>query len=161
MVINGKEYVASDIMRPAVTVTQEATLEEVITRMVSEKRNSLVVVDGDGVLIGAVNAIDVIKAVLPDYLEESQVAARFGDFDLLKEDARRVSGMQVREFMSKDVPTIAKSGNLLEAAVMASTQGRGRITVVDEAHRPVGVLTRTEIKQIIGQALGVSGDLFS
>lgn len=161
MVINGKEYVASDIMRPAVTITQEATLEEVITRMVSEKRNSLVVVDSAGLLLGAVNAIDVIKAVLPDYLEESQVAARFGDFDLLKEDARRVAGMQVHEFMSKDVPTIDTDGNLLEAAVMASTQGRGRIIVVDETKRPVGVLTRTEIKQIIGQALGISGDLFT
>lgn len=160
MVINGKEYSVTDLMRPAVSIPITATLGTVLEAMISGKRNSLVVVNEDDTFAGAVNAIDVIRAVLPDYLEEDQIAARFGDFELLKEDAQKATTMTVDAFMTKNAATIKDDGSLLEAAVMAAAQGSGRIVVLNAEQKPVGVLTRTEIKQVIGQALGLSGDLF-
>ena len=139
----------SSLMRPPITIQHTATLEEVVRKMVSEKRNSLVVINDDGAFAGAVNAIDVIKAVLPDYLEDDAIAARFADETLMKQDAHKVRGMVISEFMSKDLPTITEKTHIVEAAVQASKLGRGRIVVVDENKKPVGVLTRTEIKQVI------------
>ncbi len=161
MTINGKSYSIEDIMRPAVFISSDATLQTTLEKMIHERRNSLVVIDQKGVLLGMVNAIDIIKAVLPDYLEESNLAARFSNIDLLKEDAERVKDMAVTDFMEKKVPTIKVTGNIIEAAAIAAHSGRGRIAVVDADNKPVGVLTRTELKQVIGTTLGMCGDCFS
>lgn len=144
-------------MRPSITVHQDDTLEAVLGKMMSERRNSLTVVDSNGVFVGAVNAIDIIKAVLPDYLEEDVVAARFASESLLKEDAEKARSVPVRDFMTTNIPTIEADDTILEAAAMAIQHGRGRITVVDKDKKPVGTITRTEIKQVIGALLGLPG----
>jgi len=155
MTIGEKNIQIRDLMRAPVLVEEDETLKAVLERMVTEKRNSLTVVDKDGKLVGAVNAVDIIKEVIPDYLEEDAVAARFADDSLLKEDAKRVSGKCVREFMAREVPTVEDDTSLLEAAVMATLEGRGRITVVDKEKKPIGILTRTEIKQVIASYLEI------
>jgi predicted transcriptional regulator len=159
MTINGKEIHIGDIMRPASTIESSATLKEVLAHMTEQKRNSLAVVDTEGILIGAVNAVDIIKEVVPDYLEDDAVAARFADDELFKEDAIRVQDKPLADFMSTDIPTITKDETLIEAAVLAAKHGRGRITVVDEHKKPIGVLTRTEIKQVIAAYLGLPNEL--
>lgn len=161
MTFNGKSYSVADIMRPAIVIHNEASLFETLEQMMKEKRNSLIVVDGEGRVIGMVNAVDIIKAVLPDYLEESNLAARFSNMDLLKEDAERVRDQNITEFMVADFPTIKENGSIIEAAAIAAHSGQGRIVVVDEDKKPVGVLTRTELKQVIGATLGICGDCFS
>lgn len=144
-----------DVMRPPTIVGDDETLQSVLERMVSEHRNSLAVVDADGVLVGAVNAVDVIKEVLPDYLEEDSISARFADNELLREDATRVRDKRVREFMSTDIPTIDPDDSLTAAAVLAACHGRGRIIVVDGTKKPIGILTRTEIKRVIAGYLDI------
>lgn len=160
MTINGKSYTIADIMRPCVSITTTTTLFDTLQKMIAEKRNSLVVLNEDGSLAGMVNAADIIKAVLPDYIEESNVAARFSNMDLLQQDAERVKDTPISEFMETDIPTIKVTGNIIEAAAIAAHTGTGRITVVDGT-MPVGVLTRTELKQAIGATLGITGDCFT
>lgn len=161
MTFNGKSYSVADIMRPAIVIQTTATLFETLERMMQEKRNSLIVVDESDVAVGMVNAVDIIKAVLPDYLEESNLAARFSNMELLKEDAERVKDQNITEFMVADFPTIKENGNIIEAAAIAAHSGQGRIVVVNEEKKPVGVLTRTELKQVIGATLDICGDCFS
>lgn len=159
-IINGKSYTIEDVMRPAVFINNSATLEETLQKMINEHRNSLIVVAEDGTLSGMVNAVDIIKAVLPDYMEESNLAARFSNLDLLKEDAERVKDTLVTDFMETEIPTIKVDGSLIEATAIAAHSGKGRIAVVDAENKPVGVLTRTELKQVIGATLGMCGDCF-
>lgn len=146
-------------MRPVVTVHESDTLESILTCMVENKRNSLVVIDASGVVVGMVSASDVIKAVLPEYIEDDVVAARFADQALLKEDAQKAKHMLTRDFMNPDAPTIHVGDGVLEAAALAIQAGSGRIIVVDAKHTPVGIITRTEIKQVIGSLMGIPGAL--
>lgn len=148
-----------DLMRPPVIIPIGTTLKECLERMVKEKRNSLTVVNQDGTFAGAVNAVDVIREVLPDYLEEDVIAVRFADDALLAQDAQRVADHPVESFMARDVPTVTLESSLVEAAVLASVKGRGRITVLDDHRHPIGVLTRTEIKRVIAFYLGIPGAL--
>ncbi len=148
-------------MRPSILIPNTETLFSTLKKMIEEKRNSLTVVDDSGALVGMVTALDIIKAVLPDYLEESEVAARFANLSLLKKDAERVKDTPVTEFMDTDVPSMQADGNIIEAAVIAAQSGRGRIVVVDDARKPLGILTRTELKQVIGMTLGLCGDCFT
>lgn len=146
---------AKDLMRAPITVHDTDSLRAVLEKMVTEKRNSLTVINDAGELVGAVNAIDIIKAVVPDYLEDDPTAAKFASEAILKEDAERASTLLVKEFMAKDIPTIEEDAGLVETMSIAVRAGRGRITVVDKNHHPVGVLTRTELKRIISSYLGI------
>lgn len=157
MTIDDKTIKLGDIMRQAVSVNENDTLLDVITKMISERRNSLIVVNNDGKLTGFVGATDVIKAVLPDYLEEDVIAAHFADQNILKEDAQRASNIPVKEFMTDEPAVIQETSSVLEAAATAIQSGQGRITVVDQDHKPVGIITRTEIKQVIGSLLDIPG----
>jgi predicted transcriptional regulator len=154
---NDSLHAVRDIMRPAVCVHTDDTLEEILGKMMLDRRNSLVVVDDAGTLAGVVNAIDIIKAVLPNYLEDDLVAARFASEALLKESAERARHTPVSKFMTTDTPTIEDADGILEATSLAVQSGRGRIVVVDANGVPVGVVTRTEIKQVIGALLGLPG----
>jgi len=152
--MHDSNFTVASLMRPPALINENGTLENALEQMIREKRNSLTVVDNDGKLVGAINAIDIIKAVLPDYLEEDAVAARFADETILREDTEKVRGVPITSFMATDIPVIARDTSITEAAVTAIASGRGRITIVDENHRPIGILTRTEIKQVIGSYLG-------
>ena len=143
------------VMRPVVNIQENDTLYTCISRMIGERRNSLVVINEEGVTTGTVNALDIISAILPEYLEDDLVAARFADQALFKESVEQAKDKQIKEFMSSDFPKIQVNGSALEAASMAVRFGQGRIVVVDESDKPVGVITRTELKQLIGAFLGI------
>ena len=109
--------------------------------------------------MGMINASDIIKAVLPDYLEEDLVAVRFANQKILQEDAQKAKNVPVRDFMNTKAPTIDEHSSVLEAAALASRAGFGRIIVVDADKKPVGIITRTEIKQVIASLIGIQNAL--
>lgn len=158
MTIGGKEYSIQDVMREPVLFAENATLKDALTEMVRRQTNSGLVVDTEGKLLGMVTTVDIIKAVLPDYLEEDEIAARFADESLLRQDALKSATLPIKDFMMEDVPTVPSDATLLEGAVMAVRGGYGRIAVVDENNKPVGVLTRTEIKRVIAGYLDIIND---
>jgi len=155
MTQNGKEITIKDLMRDPVFAYEGETLKEVLTRMIKERRNSLTVVAKDGTFKGAVSALDIIKEVIPEYIEADTVTAQYVNEELFREDARRVAEKPVEEFMVTDIPTITLDTTLIEAAVIAIQHGRGRITVIDAGNKPIGVLTRTELKRVIGSYLDI------
>lgn len=159
MIVDGKHVKIADIMRPPHLIKETQTLKEALTTMIEERCNSLTVVKEDGTYAGRLSTVDIIKEVLPDYMEDDTVAARFANADLLREDASRVKDKQVKEFMMTDVPTINVDDSVVEAAVLAAKQGHGRITVVDAEAKPVGIMTRTEIKRVIGHFLDIPSAL--
>lgn len=159
MIVNGKEVHIADVMRPAHIVQEHTTLREAVAYMIEHHCNSLVVVGADGTYAGSVSTVDIIKEVLPEYLEEDAIAARFADTELLREDAMRAQDRPLQKFMATDVAVIHIDEALIKAAVLAIKHGHGRITVVDEQGIPLGVLTRTEIKHVIGHFLDIPSAL--
>lgn len=159
MIVNGKEVRIADIMRPPHIIKETQTLKDALETMIQERCNSLTVVTEDGTYAGRLGTINIIKEVLPDYLEDDVVAARFANAELLREDAGRVKDRYIKDFMMTDVPTINVDDSVVEAAVLAAKQGFGRITVVDADNKPIGILTRTEIKRVIGHFLDIPSAL--
>jgi CBS domain-containing protein len=59
--------------------------------------------------------------------------------------------------MDEDVMTIREKESLMKAAMIVGQRSQVRIPVLDEDGRPIGLLTRTELKQVIGIFLGIEG----
>ncbi len=155
MTIGGKSLAIKDVMRDPKIVESGMTFRDVIRKMIVEKTNSLVVVDDEGKAIGMVNPKSLIKHVVPDYLEDDSIAAHFATEDIFREEAAKVSDVAIEDFMQKDVATVKADDTLMQAAVVALESGQVRIPVVDADHKPIGLLTRTELKNVIGAFLDI------
>jgi len=155
MTINGQSLAIKDVMRPAHIVESGLPFRAVIKQMIVDKTNSLVVVDGDGAAIGMVNPKSLIKHVVPDYLEHDSIAAHFATEDIFREEAAKVADVAIEDFMQKDVATVKADDTLMQAAVVALESGQVRIPVVDADNKPIGLLTRTELKNVIGAFLDI------
>ncbi len=137
------------------TCTADETLEAVVQRMVDEKTNTMVVVDEAGKYLGIITAKHLIMAVLPDFLEDRQIAALAGegDFEQAVKDAR---GVRVEEFMTTEVHAVKLDTPIVRVAATVLYQNESRLPVIDENEVVIGIVTRTHIKQAVAKILGIT-----
>lgn len=145
----------TDIMRPAITISEDATLREALHRMNREKTNELLVVDGDGALSGEVSVTDLLAAVVPEDLDGDRVLAHFSDEDAIAEAVKNAADKPISECMSYSVETVHVDASLIDVASTAIAMGQARIPVVDQDNRPVGIISRIGLKHILSNYLGM------
>ncbi len=148
----------SEIMRKAYIISDDKTFYNALKQMIKEKTNSLVVVDKEGKLVGLLNTGMLIAEVVPDYLEEDAVAAHFANKEIFVEDVKKAKNSPVKKFMLKNPYYIQGKATLMELAVLALSNKQYRIPVVDQNKKPIGIITRTELKKVIGEILGVKDE---
>lgn len=144
-----------DITKPAVTISEDASLKEAVTRMVEEKTNALLVIDTEGKLVGEVTVSELLKAIVPDYLDDDGIAAHFVSNEMFEEAVTHASDKLVKFFMSTRVTPVHMDDELMLVAVKAIAKKQVRIPVVDESGKPVAIISRRGLKHIIGHTLGV------
>jgi len=62
-----------------------------------------------------------------------------------------VKDLPVSEFMSRDYSALTLNDNLMSIAATAIAHERARIPVVDIDNRPIGIISRQGLKQILGR----------
>jgi CBS domain-containing protein len=107
--------------------------------------------------VGMVNARTLIHESVPSYLGDDATAAHFVNETIFKEEVEKVANESIEKIMDEDVKTIKANESLMKAAMIVSSGNQVRIPVLDEENRPIGLLTRTELKQVIGLFLGIKG----
>lgn len=147
-----------DIMIKPTLIGSDASFMDVLQTMICAKTNSLLVVNKKGVLVGRVQSLDLIWQIKPGYLDAEYAAlvAHFVDEDSFKEACEKSKNISVEELMEKDPHTLKPETPLMEAAMIAIEDKHARIPVVDKNNVPVGIVTRTELKKMMGQYLGVA-----
>jgi predicted transcriptional regulator len=122
--------VGSIATRNPITVKPDDEIRVVAALLTSRKIKGVPVVDAEGRLIGIITQADIVRA-----LAEGKTEAK------------------VKDYMSSPVITIREDEDLLKAIRVMSERGVGRLVVVDEAGRLVGIITRTDIlKYVAGLA---------
>lgn len=142
------------IMKKPVVVSDNISLKDTIKLMIENKRNSVQIVDKDGKFISEVDVVSIIKAVLPDYIEDANIAARFAGRDFFEDACEKAKDMPILEFMMKCPKTLRKTSTLTEAAVVVKGK-QTRIPVLDADKKPIGVVTRRELKREIARILKI------
>ncbi|HID57257.1 TPA: CBS domain-containing protein [Candidatus Poribacteria bacterium] len=104
-----------------ITVRPENTMREVQRRLRENRISGMPVVDGDK-LVGIVSIEDIINALDKGYIEE-----------------------KVGKWMTKDVVTIQDNISLIRAVAEFEKHRFGRLPVVDEKGKLIGIITRGDI----------------
>ena len=144
---------AQEITKAAVVVDEDTTLQEALTRMNTEHTNTLLVVGENGVLTGEVSVSDLLDAVLPDTLTGDEVIEHFTDEATFITSVQAAADRPVHEFMVRDFTSVTADDGLITIAANAIGYQRARIPVVDKEGRPIGIISRQGLKQILAQYL--------
>ncbi|MCA9356713.1 CBS domain-containing protein [Candidatus Nomurabacteria bacterium] len=142
-----------DIVKPAVIVAETDTFEQSLKAMITQQTNTLLVVDEDGLLSGEVTVADLLDAIIPDTLNGNEVMEHFSTDEAFAASIEIVRDIPVSEFMSMDYSALELSDNLLAIIATAISNQRARIPVVDKDQRPVGIVSRQGLKQILAKFL--------
>lgn len=138
-----------DIVKPAVIISETDTFESALSAMINQQTNTLLVTNEDGELSGEVTVADLLDAVVPDTLDGSEVIEHYTTDDAFIASIEIVKDLPVAEFMSPEYSALTLKDNLMSIVATAIAHQRARIPVVDNDNRPVGIISRQGLKQIL------------
>jgi len=133
----------------------KTTLRKAVELMVHNNTNTLLVVDDAGKFLGLVTSKEIILAILPDFLEDVQIAAlaQEGTFATFTKQAENLT---VDTFMNTRISQVKLETLVVKVAANVLHQNESRLPVVDDEGKVIGVVTRTQIKNAVANVLGIN-----
>ncbi len=145
-----ERYTVENYMqRVVVTINEQATTRDAIAKFLETRTNSLVVVDAQQRVKGMLSTIDIVKYIVPDYLETDKHVAAFEARNVFVRRVQAIADDPVSQSMTKDVKTIGVKHTLIEAATLLTEHGINQLPVVDDDGKLIGYIGRTNLKQAI------------
>ncbi len=134
-----------EIMHPAVTITPEASVREVLKVLLENRVFGVPVVDEEGLLVGFVNDGHLLASALPKYLkvmEDVSFVSEAGDrwVDYFAGSAER----RVSEVMSTEVSSVEVGTSEVVAAHKMAREGVSSVVITDKG-RVVGIVDRLDL----------------
>ncbi len=145
------------------TFSPDDTVDDAIRRLVDRGVDGAPVLDGDGKVVGLLTTDDLI--VSETQLHLPTVLSIFGGTIELpgsqrrfEEELQRAVGSKVGDLMHDDPPTCGPDDTIEEAATRMHDHHAGRLPVVDDAGRLVGIVARGDILRSIVADRSAPGD---
>lgn len=147
-----KEYMQTHV----ITIKPSCTVKEVLTLMIKEKTNGTVVVDEKNHVVGILSSWDIIKHIVPDYLEtDMHHLASFEAADVFQKRVKQVANDPVSSFMTKHVHTAKADDTIISAIAMLAEFHIRQLPVVDKHDVLVGYINRTDMKRAAADVLKI------
>ncbi len=142
-----------DITKPAFVISENAGFAEALDMMLNNHTNTLLVTNDEGELSGEVSVSDLFDGIIPMSFDGDEAMAHLQDEEIFQNTVREAKDTPVFEFMNSDYTVITPDDSIMDVASVAITHQRARIPVVDHDNRPVGIISRQGLKQILGKYL--------
>ncbi len=136
--------VAQDIMSKGVlTVTPEATIDDIRSILVGNRISGVPVVDGENKIVGVVSETDMVFSLMHQDLE---LYEKFKSVMVPRERQRGGKlGKTAAEIMSSPAITARENTPLMELTEIITSRKISRIVIVDSQEHPVGVVSQIDI----------------
>jgi CBS domain-containing protein len=140
---------AKDVMRAEVQcVSETTTLRDLSRAFRRHGVTTLSVINDEGELVGVVTEAELLKAMLPGYSELLDTLQYMQDFEYLEDRADEVEDMPVRDIMLRGAISVTEDTPLMRVISLFLLKATSHIPVVHD-NRPVGVVTRTDIAELV------------
>jgi CBS domain-containing protein len=132
--VEATRLLVADLMTiDPIVVTVDASIEEAARLLHANSITGLPVVDSLGELVGVISQTDIVGVL------DSRVGR------VIRADP---SGLRVGELMSSPAVTVSMMGSVVEAAGLMVGSRIHRLVAIDDAGRPVGVLSAIDLVRI-------------
>jgi len=136
------------MLRDITSVMPDCKLVDLIKILSRHKITGVPVVNKNQEMVGFISQHDLIKAILPNYLEIIDSCSIFSEFIQLSKKLKECAQHKVEEFMNKKVITIDDEDNEVRAAELLIRNKIQRLPVVKQ-NKLVGIVTLTDICRIL------------
>ena len=119
----------------------------------------LYVVDDEARLVGVISSYDILRVMLPFYLDSNLAKALPDDEAVIRHAFHACRGMPASAVMSRDLITLRPDDSFLTAEALFAERGMNILPVLDAEGRLVGELARrTALKHLAGLCLPTDTD---
>lgn len=150
-----KLFVRDYMSQRGLAIDQHSSFRKAVEAMIREKTNGMVVIDEKNKVKGIISSWDIIKYLVPDYLEDENHLASFEAESEFAKRVMEIADDSIEKFMTKKIHCAHATDNLMEAAALLAEHGIRQLPVVDEENTLIGYINRTDIKLAIGEVMGI------
>jgi PTS system nitrogen regulatory IIA component len=145
-----KIITALDVMRPAkFTLRPEDHLSVAWDIFLSEFAPILPVVDRDGVLLGEISALDVIRRFIPKHMTVMKDVSVLGSAEPFSRMFHEENTQQVRDYMLPAAIVVSGDTPLAQFTIRMAQESILAAFVIDEERRLLGIITIRNIVRLM------------
>ena len=135
-----------EIMTKDVTsISTEMNAKEALDLLQKMQISGLPVMDANKKLVGMFTEKEVLSSILPSYIEKVGRFVYAENPKAVKQKARALSAIKVKDIMRQNVITVDEDAALCEVAHLMLTQKARRIPVLNKTREVVGIVSRGDI----------------
>ncbi|MCX7997230.1 MAG: CBS domain-containing protein [Patescibacteria group bacterium] len=128
----------------------DTKLFDIMKRWVKDKCNVFLVEDDEKRIIGILTLYDVLKKLLPFYLQLDDILSEFAFTEMLTpEQVKKCMSLTAGDIMCDKVVSIEPDANFLKAATEMFSFGFDYIPVIDSGGKCHGLVTRQSLEEAI------------
>lgn len=116
--------------------------------------SGLPVIDVQGKLTGMFTEKDILRNILPSYIERVGRFVYEENPKSIKNKFQDLVNLSVSQLMRKDIVTVDEDASLCEVAHLILTQKVRRIPVLDKEKRVIGIVAREDIIKAYAEEAG-------
>lgn len=116
------------------------------------------VTDQEDRLLGVITSYDILRALLPFYLDSNLVKALPDDETLVREAFETCRDRSVTDIMTTDFISVSPDDLFLEAEALIAEHGVNALPVVDAAGRLLGEISRRTILKYLAERCGLENE---
>lgn len=133
------------VRRDLTAVERDTPVERAIKLLENSGLSSLPVVDEEGKVVGIISERDIIRALLPDYVDMLRSVSFLPSLDRLAKKLGEIGDHPVEQYMTKEVVSVRLEDTDIHVADLMLRKGLKQLPVVDEQGRLVGVVRRVDL----------------
>ena len=145
-------FVRDAMLEKPVTTTPRETFEELLAKLLDSRQATAAVLEGEGKLVGLVGIHDVLRKIVPHYLDLDQKLMELIHEDYFVEHFDGLRNTHVEDFMSRKIDTVEPGDTLIKAATIIVENRRKTLPVLENG-KFVGMVTRRSILECVGPRL--------
>jgi CBS domain-containing protein len=119
--------------------------EEALTRLFKMQISGLPVIDAQGKLVGMFTEKDILRSILPSYIEKVGRFVYEENPKSIKNKFKELGNLKVSQLMRKEVITVFEDAAVCEVARIMLTEKVRRIPVLNKENKVVGIVAREDI----------------
>jgi CBS domain-containing protein len=137
--------VRSAILTNSFSVSRTTSVYDLVAKILGTNQTTAAVLDESGELIGIVGAHDVLRKMVPAYLDRGGHLMDLIHDTYFEEKFSQFQGMTVEAIMVQQVDSLDPDDSLIKAAAMFVEKRRKSIPVLDKQGVYLGMVTRRSI----------------
>ena len=148
-------YVRDALVSNPVTVSPDEPFTELVAKLLSSPQAKAAVLDAERRVIGVVGVHDVLRKIVPHYLDLDQKLMEVMHEGYVEERLLRLTGLVAGDLMTAKVDCVTLDDTMIKAVSMIVEKRRKSLPVIDDEGRFIGIVTRRSILERVVSSSGL------